>query len=159
MRNRRRIIIIAGSIVAACALVLGGLLILWPGPVLAPVIPVTPISPVAQQLVSPFTGEPVNSLGPVLAVKIDNIVNARPQTGLGQADIVYVLPVEGGLSRFCAIFSSHVPPVVEPVRSARDDDLQLIRQLGRPRSRTPERSLSCCRWWSGRASSISTPAG
>ncbi len=67
----------------------------------------------------------------MLAVKIDNIVNARPQTGLALADIVYVLPVEGGLSRFCAIFSSHVPPVVGPVRSARDDDLQLIRQFGR----------------------------
>jgi hypothetical protein len=68
----------------------------------------------------------------VLAVKIDNIVNARPQTGLGRAAIVYVLPVEGGLSRFLAVFSAHFPPVVGPVRSARDDDLQLLRQFGRP---------------------------
>jgi Protein of unknown function (DUF3048) N-terminal domain/Protein of unknown function (DUF3048) C-terminal domain len=68
----------------------------------------------------------------VLAVKIDNIVNARPQTGLSRADIVYVLPVEGGLSRFLAIYSSHFPPVVGPVRSARDDDLQVLRQFGRP---------------------------
>ncbi len=60
------------------------------------------------QLQSPFTGEPVRSLSRVLAVKIDNIVYARPQTGLGRADIVYVLPVEGGLSRFMAIFSSSV---------------------------------------------------
>ena len=127
MQNRRRIIIVAGSVVAACALVLTGLLVFRPR-----MAPVTPVRPVAQQLVSPFTGEPVKSLGPVLAVKIDNIVNARRQTGLGQADIVYVLPVEGGLSRFCAIFSSHLPPVVGPVRSARDDDLQLIRQFGRP---------------------------
>ncbi len=83
-------------------------------------------------LLSPFTGEPVTSLGPVLAVKIDNIVLARPQTGLTSADIVYVLPVEGGLSRFLAIFSSHFPPVVGPVRSARQDDLELLRQFGRP---------------------------
>jgi hypothetical protein len=68
----------------------------------------------------------------VLAVKIDNIVNARPQTGLGRAAIVYVLPVEGGLSRFLAVFYAHFPPVVGPVRSARDDDLQLLRQFGRP---------------------------
>jgi hypothetical protein len=68
----------------------------------------------------------------VLAVKIDNIVNARPQTGLSHADIVYVLPVEGGLSRFLAIFSSHYPSVVGPVRSAREDDVQLLRQFGRP---------------------------
>ena len=89
-------------------------------------------SPTRQQLLSPFTGEPVSSLGPILAVKIDNIVYARPQTGLTQADIVYVLPVEGGLSRFLAIFSSHFPPVIGPVRSARADDLQLLPQFGRP---------------------------
>ena len=131
MRNQRRIIIVASSAVAACVLVLAGLLILRSRP--APASPpVKPVTPVAQQLVSPFTGEPVTSLGSVLAVKIDNIVTARPQTGLSQADIVYVLPVEGGLSRFCAVFSSHFPPVIGPVRSARDDDLQLLRQFGRP---------------------------
>jgi hypothetical protein len=81
---------------------------------------------------SPFTGEPVRSLDHVLAVKIDNIVYARPQTGLTQADIVYVLPVEGGLTRFLAIFSSHFPPIIGPVRSARQDDLELLRQFGRP---------------------------
>ena len=72
------------------------------------------------------------SLNRVLAVKIDNIVYARPQTGLTHADIVYVLPVEGGLSRFLAIFSSVYPPVIGPVRSAREDDLELLRQFGRP---------------------------
>jgi hypothetical protein len=86
----------------------------------------------ARQLRSPFTGGPVPSLNRVLAVKIDNIVNARPQTGLTHADIVYVLPVEGGLSRFLAIFSSDYPRVIGPVRSAREDDLELLRQFGRP---------------------------
>jgi hypothetical protein len=68
----------------------------------------------------------------VLAVKIDNLAPARPQTGLTGADIVYVIPVEGGLSRLLAVFSSHVPPVIGPVRSAREDDLELLRQFGRP---------------------------
>jgi len=90
-------------------------------------------SPVPQrQLLSPFTGEPVRSLNRVLAVKIDNIVYARPQTGLTRADLVYVLPVEGGLSRFLAVYSSNYPPVIGPVRSAREDDLELLRQFGRP---------------------------
>jgi Protein of unknown function (DUF3048) N-terminal domain/Protein of unknown function (DUF3048) C-terminal domain len=83
-------------------------------------------------LTSPFTGWRVHRLNRVLAVKIDNIVFARPQTGLTRADIVYVIPVEGGLSRFLAIFSSHVPPVIGPVRSARQTDVKLLRQFGRP---------------------------
>jgi hypothetical protein len=90
----------------------------------------SPSSP--PQLRSPFTGEPVSSLSPVLAVKIDNSAPARPQTGLTGADIVYVLPVEGGLSRLMAIFSSHYPTVAGPVRSARQDDLTLLRQFGQP---------------------------
>ena len=51
------------------------------------------------QLFWPFTGEPVSALGPVLAVKIDNLAQARPRTGLTEADIVYIPPVEGELSR------------------------------------------------------------
>lgn len=90
------------------------------------------VRPSSPRVLSPFTGEPVKRLGPVLAVKIDNIRQARPQTGLSKADIVYVLPVEGGLSRFLAIFSARIPPVIGPVRSARETDLQLLRQFGRP---------------------------
>jgi hypothetical protein len=109
-------------------------------PVAAPLRPhphVTQVRRVTRKppkgpLLDPFTGEPVKALGPVLAVKIDNIVYARPQTGLRSADIVYVIPVEGGLTRFMAVFSSHIPPVVGPVRSARQSDLDLLRQFGRP---------------------------
>src|ERR1035438_808172 len=92
----------------------------------------SPTRNVARRLLSPSAGEPVKSLGPVLAVKIDNIAAARPPTGLTDADIVYLLPVEGGLSRILAIFSTHFPPVIGPVRSSREDDLELLRQFGRP---------------------------
>ena len=131
MRNRRTIILAVLGAAGACILVVAALFVFRSRT--APASPpARPTTPVVHRLVSPFTGEPVTSPGPVLAVKIDNIVNARPQTGLGRADIVYVLPVEGGLSRFLAVFSAHFPPVVGPVRSARDDDLQLLRQFGRP---------------------------
>jgi hypothetical protein len=92
----------------------------------------TPTAHHATQLLDPFTGEPVKELGRVLAVKIDNIVTARPQTGLQSADLMYVIPVEGGLTRFMAVYSSHIPPVVGPVRSARQSDLDILRQFGRP---------------------------
>jgi hypothetical protein len=83
-------------------------------------------------LTSPFTGQPVRRLARVLIAKIDNLAPARPQTGLAGADIIYVLPVEGGLSRLMAVFSSHFPPVIGPIRSSREDDIELLRQFGRP---------------------------
>ncbi len=129
---RRKSVLAALGAVMAGVLVLAGFLV-FRGRAAPPASPVTPVTPEAGgQLLSPFTGEPVKSLGPVLAAKIDNLAAARPQTGLAQADIVYVLQVEGGLSRFLAVYSSDVPPVIGPVRSAREDDLQLLRQFGRP---------------------------
>jgi hypothetical protein len=126
--NQKALVAVAAIVVAIAGTILGLVLTGNSG---APT-PVRHATATGRQLLSPFTGEPVTSLGPVLAVKIDNIVYARPQTGLTSADIVYVLPVEGGLSRFLAVFSSHVPPVVGPVRSAREDDIELLRQFGRP---------------------------
>ena len=118
--TRKRVVIAASAAAAAVALAVSLVLVFAGG------------GRPAGSLRSPFTGEPVPALGPVLAVKIDNIAQARPQTGLERADIVYVLPVEGGLSRIMAIFSSHLPPVTGPVRSAREDDLELLRQFGTP---------------------------
>ncbi|WP_329039866.1 DUF3048 domain-containing protein [Streptomyces sp. NBC_00178] len=68
----------------------------------------------------------------VLAVKIDNVAAARPPTGLEKADIVYVEQVEAGLSRILAVYSSGLPPVIGPVRSARETDLELLRQFDEP---------------------------
>lgn len=72
--------------------------------------------------------------GRVLAVKIDNVEAARPATGLDKAAIVYAIQVEGGLSRLMAVYDDNhpVPPVVGPVRSARETDLQILPQYGHP---------------------------
>jgi hypothetical protein len=99
-----------------------------PAPAAAP----TPSASHAAVLRSPFTGLRVSKLHRVLAVKIGNTVPERPPTGLTRADLVYVIPVEGGLSRLLAVFSTHFPSVIGPVRSARQDDLRLLRQFGRP---------------------------
>ncbi|MEW2165552.1 DUF3048 domain-containing protein [Streptomyces sp. NPDC007084] len=72
------------------------------------------------------------SAGSVLAVKIDNVAAARPQTGLDAADVVYAEQVEGGLSRLMAVFASTFPQAVGPVRSARESDLELLRQFDEP---------------------------
>ncbi len=72
------------------------------------------------------------SVGRVLAVKIDNVRAARPQTGLDVADIVYAEQVEGGLSRLMAVYATRLPKAVGPVRSARESDLELLRQFDEP---------------------------
>ncbi len=69
--------------------------------------------------------------GPVLAVKIDHTGASYPRVGLSKADVVYVEPVEGGLTRLLAIFSSSMPAKVGPVRSARESDVDLLANYGR----------------------------
>lgn len=81
---------------------------------------------------SPFTGEHVPRDRPVLAVKLDNAPGARPHSGLAEADLVHVEPVEGGVSRLMAVYSARLPRDAGPVRSARESDLELLRQFGRP---------------------------
>ena len=77
----------------------------------------------------PFTGLDQPG-GPVLAVKVDNTAAARPQEGVAAADLVYVEEVEAGLTRLAAVFSSSLPPVVGPVRSARSSDVYILGNKG-----------------------------
>jgi len=87
----------------------------------------------------PFTSEVVtHSLtglsgedGAVLVVKIDDTPAAHPQVGLREADVVYIEQVEGGLTRLAAVYSSQIPTLVGPVRSARISDIDLFAQFGR----------------------------
>ena len=73
-----------------------------------------------------LTGEPVSAseeaarrgLRPV-AVMMDNAPGAFPHSGLDQADIVIEALVEGGITRFFAVFHSKDAARIEPVRSAR----------------------------------------
>jgi len=55
-----------------------------------------------------------------LAVMIENHTEARPQSGLSYADVVYEAVAEGGITRFMAIYLCNLSDVqVGPVRSAR----------------------------------------
>jgi hypothetical protein len=67
----------------------------------------------------------------VLVVKVDNTVNSTPHAGLLAADVVYLEQVEYGLTRYMAVYSSHYPKKIEPIRSARISDMQIIRQYGK----------------------------
>jgi hypothetical protein len=84
---------------------------------------------------APLTGLPMDfarARRPVLVVKIDNAPKARPQIGLNQADVVFEEGVEGGITRFAALFHSEESKPVGPVRSARTTDIRLISALHHP---------------------------
>ena len=81
---------------------------------------------------SPFSGRAGGAGKPVLVVKFDNTPNAQPHVGLQAADIVFVEEVEFGLTRLAAVFSTEIPKVVGPIRSARISDIDLLGQFGRP---------------------------
>lgn len=67
---------------------------------------------------------------PALAVKVENLPAARPQYGLSAADVVYEEPVEGGITRFIVIYQCHDASRVEPVRSGRIIDPEIVEQYG-----------------------------
>lgn len=80
---------------------------------------------------SPINGLPVDDPESlerrVIAVKIDNHWNARPQSGILEADAVFEIRVEGGLTRFMTVFHSSDSEYLGPIRSGRPSDAALIR--------------------------------
>ncbi|MFC7063243.1 DUF3048 domain-containing protein [Halobacillus seohaensis] len=75
----------------------------------------------SYESVFPLTGEPTNKQVDqrVLSVQVNNHTQARPQSGLSQADVVYEVLAEGQITRFLALFHSEIPDTIGPVRSAR----------------------------------------
>ena len=67
-----------------------------------------------------------------LAVKIDNVDAARPQSAVDRADLVYEEMVEGNLTRLIAVFHSDLPGSVGPIRSVRTTDIHILDQLNTP---------------------------
>lgn len=56
---------------------------------------------------------------PVTAIMIENSPDARPHSGLKQAEVIYEAIAEGGITRFLTLFQQHKPQLIGPVRSLR----------------------------------------
>ena len=61
---------------------------------------------------------------------INNAVPARPQVGLKDADLIYEIIAEGGITRFLAFYYSKLPEKVGPIRSTREYYLQIVKETG-----------------------------
>ncbi len=65
-----------------------------------------------------------------LGVMIENHTEARPQSGLSSADVVFEAVAEGGITRFLSIFYCQDAPIIGPVRSARIYFIRLLEGFG-----------------------------
>ena len=105
---------------------------LTPSPTIAPTETPSPqFAPTLEPGFNPFPGLPADEATlnrrPLL-IKLANTVEVRPQTGLQAADVVVEHYVEGGITRFTALYLTNAPEKVGSVRSCRliDKELPLI---------------------------------
>ncbi len=83
---------------------------------------VTRPKPAAPKYYSPLTGAETTedaTKRPVTAIMIENSPEARPQSGLKDAGVIYEAVAEGGITRFVALYQESRPQVIGPVRSVR----------------------------------------
>lgn len=78
-----------------------------------------------------LTGQEKDSTYPegqrITAVMVNNVSECRPQRGLSQAEMIFEIKVEGGITRFMALYNDYnTIPEVGPVRSARDQFFKAV---------------------------------
>lgn len=80
-------------------------------------------TPEPTRYYSPLTGNKVDTEAAtkqaVTGIMLENSPDARPQSGLKQAGIVYEAIAEGGITRFLALYQEAKPQLIGPVRSVR----------------------------------------
>jgi len=103
----------------------GVLAFMWQQPVAEPAAEYTSkiVKPAPKKIYSPLTGNEVADQGlttrPVTAIMIENSPDARPQSGLKDAGVIFEAVAEGGITRFVALYQESQPGLIGPVRSVR----------------------------------------
>src|SRR6056297_2189509 len=83
-----------------------------------------------EVILSKFNYLPIDEkvLHRAVMVSIENTPKARPQSGICQAPIVYEFLVEGGITRFLALFWSDIPEKIGPIRSVRPYMIEIAQE-------------------------------
>lgn len=92
--------------------------------------PEKPVAKEALKFYSPLTGRETSqekTRRAVTAVMIENSPEARPQSGLKEAGVVFEAVAEGGITRFVALYQEAEPKLIGPVRSVRPYYLEWIK--------------------------------
>ena len=126
-KDHKRPVIVLGVLL----LVVGGglsAMLFRKEPAKKPVAKATPVAKTAPAptppppIFSPLTGMQVlkeSAERPVTAIMIENSPDARPQSGLLDAGVVFEAVAEGGITRFLTLFQEGQPGYIGPVRSVR----------------------------------------
>jgi hypothetical protein len=83
----------------------------------------------APKVMAPLSGRPIDeetAKRAAVSIKVDNSPSGRPQAGLEKADLIVEEKVEGGVTRFIAIFQSQESELVGPIRSLRTTDRPVV---------------------------------
>lgn len=134
MNPKKKVWFIAGGIIAALIIIAGLVYAIGgksspsatkssPTPIAIASPTPTPTPEPPKQLPAQLDGVLTDSASASkhpLAVMVENHPDARPQSGLTEASVVYEAVAEGGITRFMAVYQEAIPAKVGPVRSARD---------------------------------------
>ena len=132
--TRRGKVFVAGGVLAALLVVGVGAMALTgnaPAPLraLADKVGVSSPPPTCPLTGATLPGDKEPPDRPALAIKVENTPDAYPLAGLDKADIVYEEVVEGGITRFIAVFNCAGSDRVGPVRSVRTTDPKILLQF------------------------------
>lgn len=120
-RHRLATLLIAGGVLITLPILVGVYLYLQQ-PVFIDNNPVF-VKPREEPIYAPLTGLKIKDASaqtkPVTAIMLENSPDARPQSGLKQAEVVYEAIAEGGITRFLALYQQQKPSLIGPVRSLR----------------------------------------
>lgn len=90
----------------------------------------TTTAPVPAPLTGVILTDGTVARRPAVNIKVDNSPQGRPQAGIDKADVIFEEKVEGGITRFVAVFHSEDADPVGPVRSVRSTDVALVTAIG-----------------------------
>jgi hypothetical protein len=118
-------LLVCAGLLLATALVVGVILYKSPQPIITKKATVSksPLASPAPVFYSPLTGEKVpdqaSTQQAVTGIMLENSPDARPQSGLQPAGVVFEAVAEGGITRFLALYQQSKPQLIGPVRSVR----------------------------------------
>ena len=121
--HRTQTMIVGGLLIVAISSGITYAILSQPAPEQPKVSKPKPVVKPVVKHYSPLTGVEVKdeslTTKPVTAVMIENSPDARPQSGLKEAGIVFEANAEGGITRFVALYQEAEPELIGPVRSLR----------------------------------------